>query len=258
MNHLKNLIYNLKSFYYRARVKKKIHISLNKPIISFSFDDVPYTALKNGVPILDKHDVKATFYIAMGLNSNNNEEDFDEKLNERFLSNTEIQLLDKNGHDIACHTYSHYMLNSGNANEMVMDSKKNVQSLQNILQGKKIKHFSYPYGQVSFKAKRLLSNYYKTMRSTRAGINSGNADLNFLLAVSIYSHNFDKEKIISLINQAVEKGGWLIFYTHSVNSTPNNYSCTPEQLDWVISQAANSGANLFSIAKAYDVIKNQC
>lgn len=37
------------------------------PLVSFTFDDVPDTALHNGAAILERHGVRGTFYIAGGL-----------------------------------------------------------------------------------------------------------------------------------------------------------------------------------------------
>ncbi|WP_037434922.1 polysaccharide deacetylase family protein, partial [Sinorhizobium fredii] len=37
------------------------------PLVSFTFDDVPDSALHEGAAILERYDVRGTFYIAGGL-----------------------------------------------------------------------------------------------------------------------------------------------------------------------------------------------
>ena len=70
-----------------------------------------------------------------------------------------------------------------------------------------------------------------------------------LRATSIYSSTFDKNKIKATIEEAEQFGGWLIFYTHGVDNNPDSYSCTPEQLEWVIRQCSESSAILLKISE---------
>ncbi len=220
---------------------------MQRPIISFTFDDVPRTAIINGQPILERHGIRATFYVAVGLSETNSiKSDSDD-----YFTPDDVLQLHSKGHDIACHTYSHYALDDGNANDLALDSAKNIESLGSIIGPDSIEHFSYPFGQVNFKAKKLLSKKYKTMRSSRPGINLGLTDLYLLRATSIYNPSFNKGSIKAVIEKAQRHGGWLIFYTHGVADEPDNYSCTPDQLEWVIQQCKKSDAEILSIADAY-------
>ncbi|MCB8835211.1 polysaccharide deacetylase family protein, partial [Escherichia coli] len=45
----------------------RLHIPVSRPVVSFTFDDVPDTALTNGARILEDHGVRGTFYIAGSL-----------------------------------------------------------------------------------------------------------------------------------------------------------------------------------------------
>jgi peptidoglycan/xylan/chitin deacetylase (PgdA/CDA1 family) len=42
-------------------------VAPRRPIVSFTFDDVPVSALANGATILEKHGVRGTFYVAGGI-----------------------------------------------------------------------------------------------------------------------------------------------------------------------------------------------
>jgi peptidoglycan/xylan/chitin deacetylase (PgdA/CDA1 family) len=253
MVNLKHFLRELRTRYYQAFVNKPVQINMERPIVSFTFDDVPRTAIINGQPILDSHNIKATFYVAMGLSQINSIEPDSEAY---FTSDDVLQLHTK-GHDIACHTYSHYALENGNANDLALDAAKNVELLKSTVESDSIKHFSYPFGQVNFKTKKMLSKKYKTMRSSRPGINFGVTDLYLLRATSIYSPTFDKKNIKSIIEKTRRYGGWLIFYTHGVADKPDNYSCTPDQLEWVIQQCKELNIEILSIADAYTKITSK-
>ena len=254
MADLQYLLRESKTRFLQSFANNRINIQLEKPIISFTFDDVPRTALVNGIPILDQYNIKATYYVAMGLScfqSSNNEL-------EAYLDPDDILELHRNGHDIACHTYSHYMLKTGTAKDLAHDADKNVRKLKALLGTTSIEHFSYPFGQVNFKEKKLLANSYKTMRSSRPGINTSKTDMHLLRATSIYNPTFEKNKLIKIIEDAERQRGWLIFYTHGVNNKPDAYSCKTEQLQWVIQQCLASSFRILPISEAYScIIKSQ-
>jgi peptidoglycan/xylan/chitin deacetylase (PgdA/CDA1 family) len=254
MSFFRNALQESKTRFYQSFVSNTHNIRLNQAIISISFDDVPRSAMDNGLAILDKHTIKATFYIATGLSISENQNKAE--ANDLYLNRRDIELLHQQGHDIGCHTYSHYRLNLGSADEMMLDAEKNLQTLSRWLDGKPIEHFSYPFGLVSLKAKKLLSKHYKTMRSSRPGINSKRTDFNLLRATSIYNPSFNESSMLEIITDTVERGGWLVLYTHGVDNIPAPYDCTPSQLDWVLEKAVASGAQILPVAKAYEVISN--
>ena len=255
MPTLKEYCQETKTRYYQSFANNRVPVRLERPIISITFDDVPRTALENGVPILDRHNIKATFYVATGLSKDSINKSRDENIKyESYLYPDDIAGLHLSGHNIACHTYSHYMLDSGSPEGLERDAYKNIEALKSILGPVPIEHFSYPFGQVNFKTKKLLSKYYKSMRSSRPGINLSPTDLNLLRATSIYNPTFNKAHIIKLIKTTEQYGGWLIFYTHGVEDFPDNYSCTPVQFEWLIKQCSKSTAQLLTVSDACNTI----
>jgi len=243
----------MKTIYYQSFANHRIKINLDKAIISFSFDDVPRSALINGVPLLDKYEIKSSFYVSAGLSEEqaNNKET-------AYLNSDDIISLHNAGHHIACHTYSHYMLKNGNANELAADAKKNVDRLQSMLGSTPIEHFSYPFGQVNLKEKKLLAKSYNTMRSSRPGINKSLADMFLLRAISIYNPHFDTQVLTNVIQKTEQAGGWLVFYTHGVEENPDDFSCTPEQFKWILQACVKSSAEILPVDLAYKKIIAAC
>ena len=254
MSLIHKALQETKTRIYQSFINDLHDIALDRAIISITFDDVPYSAMENGLPVLERHGVKATFYIATALSTANASTDSDTCTTERFLNRLNIEQLHQSGHDIACHTRSHYRLDQGDAAEMERDAVANVKTLSSWIEGKQIQHFSYPFGLVSFQAKKRLSKHYRTMRSSRPGINTKRSDLYLLRATSLYSPGFKKPALSNIIKEAVKQGGWLIIYTHGVSDNPGPYDCTPEQLDWTIGQAVESGARILTVADAYDTV----
>jgi len=249
MLKLKAILREIKTIFYQSLANHRVNINLDKAIISFSFDDVPRSALTKGVPLLDEYGLKATFYVSIGLSkmqSNTKETG--------YLNADDIVSLHNKGHHIACHTYSHYMLDKGNTNELVIDAERNVAKLHTILGSVPIKHFSYPFGQVNFREKKLLAKTYKTMRSSRPGINKSLSDMYLLRATCIYNPQFDKQFLSNIIQKTEQTGGWLIFYTHGVEENPDEYSCTPDQFNWVLQACVKSSADILPVDQAYNKI----
>ena len=50
---------------YRAR--RDLHFKLDRPVVSFTFDDFPRSAITNGSDLLEKENWLASFYVAAGL-----------------------------------------------------------------------------------------------------------------------------------------------------------------------------------------------
>jgi len=92
-------------------------------------------------------------------------------------------------------------------------------------------NFAYPYGDLSFAAKRALAPRYSSCRGIVQGFNAGLADLAELRATRIHARTYDAERFRDLIERNRAAGGWLIFYTHDVADAASRYGCTPEQLD---------------------------
>ena len=157
MNIFRRVLRQSKTMWMRSAYRKPVHIALDHPVVSLTFDDVPLSAYQLGVPILKEHNVKATFYVALGINSERSQ----------FLGPAEVVDLLKTGHEIGCHTYSHYRLSAGNPRDLALDAKKNREQLGRLLgHNNEPRNFSFPYGEISLGAKDKLRNSYQSLRSS--------------------------------------------------------------------------------------------
>jgi peptidoglycan/xylan/chitin deacetylase (PgdA/CDA1 family) len=244
----------LKNRYRRMLAARRLPIRMDRAVVSVTFDDVPRSAYLNGLPVLDSLGIKGTFYVAMGLCGASVAGAAADMQDHEHLAHADIIDLYARGHDIACHTYSHYRLDQGTPEGLVDDAARNVAALQQLLGGAPVEHFSYPFGQLDFRLKRLLSSRYKTMRSSCPGINDSATDLNLLLATSIYSRSFDRSALAGIVDAAMQSGAWLVLYTHGVTENPGAHDCTAEQLAWVLEYCRSSGAELLPVSAAYAAV----
>jgi hypothetical protein len=88
-----------------------------------------------------------------------------------ILARRTFRELAKAGHDIGCHTLTHYSLKRGSAQGLYEDARAGKQALESALAGPPIEHFSWPYEAVTAPAKALLHGTFATMRTSTPGVN---------------------------------------------------------------------------------------
>jgi peptidoglycan/xylan/chitin deacetylase (PgdA/CDA1 family) len=84
----------------RFMFRRPISIRVGQPLISFTFDDFPRTALLTGGEILKRHGVSGTYYTALGLLGE------DSPSGPLFIADDLRRALG-DGHELGCHTFSH-------------------------------------------------------------------------------------------------------------------------------------------------------
>jgi peptidoglycan/xylan/chitin deacetylase (PgdA/CDA1 family) len=220
-----------------------------RPIISFTFDDFPRSAVLNGARILEKHGARGTFYtagsfcgqIVDGITQYNAED---------------LTALFRQGHEIGCHTFRHRRVSSLSKGMLTEEVELNAAFIARHLPGAVMRSFAYPYGDVSFAGTFQLERTFAACRSTAFGINRGVADLGRLYAVRLYNDVIDHKKISTLVQEAVAPQSWLIFYTHDVDDEPSKYGCTPALFEHAVKTAASSGAEILPVVDALKAIRS--
>ncbi len=217
---------------------KKAGASLDNAFVSFTFDDVPECTFDYATPILDKYDVKATYYISGSLC---------EDKNAKCLGWEQIAKLLEKGHEIGCHTFGHLKAGCTSPEAFACDLQRNKQFFSQNFKSVDLDNFSYPNGSVGIWNKPLVNRLYSSARTTCCGINVQPVDLGFLLAYKLYSCKLNETDIDRLINQAKKLNGWLIFYTHDVCPNPSGNGCTPEFFEFTVKRAVESKVEILNI-----------
>jgi len=216
-------------------------ISSNVKQISFTFDDVPNSAFLNAQPILDKHKFKATFYLALSFL------DLDDQ-NENLYSKEHITKCLSNGHELGCHTYNHiHFYQNSNLNFVENNIRTNRDKLNELGIQETFQNFSYPYGEQTKKSKKIVSKIFKTGRGIDHGVNRNKVDLHNLKAVKLYEYLHTIDEIYSILEDFDKFGGWLIFYTHDVQTDFSKYGCSPEYFEKIVQKCKNLNIDIKTI-----------
>jgi peptidoglycan/xylan/chitin deacetylase (PgdA/CDA1 family) len=225
-----------------ALARRDVPIPCDHPLISFSFDDFPRTALTVGGSILQEAGVRGTYYAAPGLINTLNH------LGPHFCREDLLDLL-ATGHELASHTYSHASARTTGLANYVYEVEKGYQTLAETLGLNTSRQFAYPYGEITLRIKSSVGPKMQSCRGIYPGLNGPHVDLNLLRANRICGDTEELAPAKALIDENCRKKSWLIFYTHDVRPNPSPYGCTPALLEQVVRTAVESGARIATIAE---------
>ena len=229
----------------RLRPFRPAIISTATPIVSFTFDDVPDTALSAGATILERHGVRGTFYIAGGLAGRI-------EPRRRLIDLDGCRELAERGHEIGCHTFAHRPVRRLLGQTLPADLDRNADYLEAIDGGRGVRNFAFPYNAGSLTALGELSRRYRACRAGGDGINRGTVDLCFLKGMEIRQPEESAAALTGRIDEVVREPGWLIFFTHDVTASPTDHGCRPETLDRLVAYSLSEGCAVLTVDAALD------
>ncbi len=252
---MNDLLYRLNRRATAYLLRNEQIISPQRKIVTFTFDDAPSSAFKNGGYILINHGIAGTFYLSLSFlkgqtNSNS------------YFNINDLRTCISQGHELGCHTYNHlYFKDANNYNQILGDIRKNQISLEESGLGVKFENFAYPFGAQTYNAKKVVSGFYNTCRgiyygeNLKKGINVGKTDLNSLLAINLYEESNQLSNIYLLLEDFRKYGGWLIFYTHDVQEKYSQYGCSPAFFESVLIKCIDLGLEVMNIKSALAELK---
>ncbi len=193
---------------YRVKTEdKKISITFD---INWAENDQLYNILE----VLDKYNVKATFFI-MGGWVNYSEENRDKLIK-----------IKEGGHEIGNHSYIHPMFTKINETRMKEEIDKTNKILEDTI-GEKIKLFRFPSGDYNSKACEFV--YNQGMSSIQWDVDS----LDWKQTSAEYEYNRVMSKVAA--------GSILLFH--------NNAKYTPENLDKIINKLKGEGYEFVKVGE---------
>lgn len=213
-----------------------------RPMVSFTFDDVPHSAATVGAAALEAHGAHGTFYVSGTLVGER----------DKFWQHaTAAQLADLHarGHELGCHTYSHIRASDLDPTTLEAEIARNRACFEELVPGARLANFAFPYGVGTFRGKRQLAQHFRTSRSIVPGINRGRVDLQFLKAVPLIDREIDRARLDDLMDAAVADNGWLIFFGHDVCRRPSAYGCSEALLDHALKGAKRRDLAIVSVAE---------
>lgn len=223
--------------------RREVRLSNDRPLISFTFDDFPKTALFTGGAILKNRGLVGTYYAAAGLMGTTTEVG-------QIFDQADLTCLIEAGHELACHTYSHVSARKLSLNSYYEEVLRGQRALAQFAGASARLNFSYPFGEVTLNAKKEVGPAMPSCRGIYPGLDGPAIDLNLLHGNSIYGGLERFPSFRSLIDNNARKKTWLIFYTHDVQTNPGPYGCTPELFEKIVKTAVESGSEIVTVAEA--------
>lgn len=218
------------------------------PLISFTFDDFPRSALLVGGGILKRYGLSGTYYASFGLMGK------EAPTGKIFLSE-DIAVLFEQGHELGCHTFAHCDSWDTGAPAFEQSVIENDHVLQRLFPGSSFSTFAYPISPPRPQTKRTMARYFACCRGGGQTFNVGAMDLNYLSACFMEQSRNTPGKLKSLIDQNREARGWLIFATHDVCAVPTPYGCTPKFFEEIVQYAIDSGAQILPVGQAMETLR---
>jgi peptidoglycan/xylan/chitin deacetylase (PgdA/CDA1 family) len=234
----------------RVLFRKPLAIRAERPLISFTFDDFPRTALSAGGDILARNRAAGTYYTALGLLGSDGPSGPVCVVDD--LHNALAQ-----GHELGCHTYAH--CHSWDTRSEVFENSvvENRAVLEKLVPGADFKSFSYPIAEPRPLTKRNTGRHFLSCRGGGQTFNSGTADLNRLYGYFLEKTRDNLAAVKHVIDENQAARGWLIFATHDVTGDPSPYGCTPKFFADVVEYAVRSGASVLPVAEAVKVLQSR-
>src|SRR5258705_430898 len=155
--------------------RRRIRLANRTPVISFTFDDFPRSALHSGGGILQEYGVAGTYYTALGLMNA-------EAPVGRIFSEQDLHDVLGRGHELGCHTFDH--CDAWNTDPITFENSilRNRQALNGLLPGAFFSTLSYPLSNPRPRTKQKMEKYFLGCRGCSQQFNSGTIDLNYLRA----------------------------------------------------------------------------
>jgi len=221
---------------------RRVLLGTRGPIVSFTFDDFPRTALTVGGRILKSYGIRGTYYAAIGLMNKSNE------LGEQFRRE-DLDTLLGDGHELASHTFSHVSCRSVSCSKFRREVEKGRRAIEELTGRSDSGNFAFPFGEITLNGKRTVGPDVASSRGIWNGLNGPEVDLNLLLANSLYGDRDECAQVQELILDNERRRSWLIFYSHDVHHTPSRFGCTPALLEFAVSLASHRSARILTVAE---------
>jgi hypothetical protein len=220
-------------------------IDLQKPVITFTFDDFPRSAWLTGGAILERSGLRGTYYASLGLMGQT-------APTGAICLAEDVRALVERGHELGSHTFDHRHSWDTKTNVFERSILENQAALDSLLPGARFRTFSYPISPPRPRTKHVVGSHFAAARGGGQTFNAGQTDLNYLSAYFLEKMRHDRGAVKHLIADNRAACGWLIFATHDVCDRPTPYGCTPGFFEDIVECAVESGARIVPVAEALD------
>ncbi|RWX81116.1 hypothetical protein EPK99_01935 [Neorhizobium lilium] len=216
-------------------------LQLNRPVVSFTFDDFPQSAADAAAPALEDAGMRGTFYYAGGLAGRSEN-------GQKIAGPDTVSDLFRRGHEIGAHTHKHLDVHRTPTGALLDDVELNKKEIAQLTDGRAPTSFAYPFGKLDLRSKFVLRHQFTSLRGIQTGTNSGLVDLAHLKAQELYDCSSTLDGIGRILDRLATKPAWIIFYTHDVKRKPTDIGCSPEYFRQVVGEVERRNLPVATVA----------
>lgn len=215
---------------------------LKAPLVSFSFDDAPKSAITAGAAMLENAGARGTFYLT-GSHCGQSFEGVEQ------YSAEDVKLLHKNGHEIACHSFGHGRFRGRDDSQLSQDLSHNQAFFHDLVGANNLSldSFAYPYGEFDYQSRELIAERFLCGRGVYRGVNYGTMDFANLRTTPLEKRRFSTKYLQTHLAKAIKHNGWIIFFTHDIADDCTDYGSTPEILQETIDAVNAHGIEIVTV-----------
>jgi Polysaccharide deacetylase len=228
--------------------QRLVEISPPYPLVSFTFDDFPRSALSVAGALLESYGITGTYYVSLGL------------VGKRAPTGEICHLEDvkqvvEHGHELGCHTFDHCHAWETKPSDFEESILRNRDALTRAVPGALSPTLAYPISSPRPANKLRAARHFDCCRGGGQTFNSGRTDLNNLRAFFL-EQSRDRPGLIEwIVDRNVKSGGWLIFATHDVAENPTHFGCPTALFERIVRYVAGSGAMILPVYRAWTAIR---
>ena len=212
-------------------------VAPDRPVVSFTFDDFPKSAL-NGADVIEKHGGRAGFYACTSFLGQRSP-----VLGEMFDADTLGELRTR-GHEVGAHSHTHLDCAKTRLEQVERDIGENLVALAEAGHHETVSAFAFPYGETTYLVKRWVGDVFATGRGILPGFNLGETDRSQMRAVELGASDAHRRRAIAMLEACLRRKAWLFFFTHDVGASPTTYGAPLDLIEELAARAADGGAIL--------------
>jgi peptidoglycan/xylan/chitin deacetylase (PgdA/CDA1 family) len=214
---------------------------IDRPMVTFAFDDTPASAVRAGAPILESRGVRGTYFFCAGLAGESGHMG-------EYATREDMKRVAEAGHEIGCHTYSH--IDCGQASGVEVDDELglNAAMLSDWGIADRLETFAYPYGDVGFPGKREAAQRFALSRGLHPGLIEHGSDLAQAPSVGIEGED-GEAKARTWLDRAFHRKAWVILFTHGVEDKPTPFGAAADALARLVDEALARGFEVVTAAE---------
>lgn len=220
-------------------------VGFNRGLVSLTFDDGWQSQYTNALPLLNTYHDKATFYLCPDFFNTPN-----------YMTMNQATTVQQAGNEIASHTMNHPDLTGLDSSALNFQLSQSRQFLQQNF-GTTITDFATPYGAYNRQVVGAIQQYYDSHRSTDIGYNSKDNFNVYNIRTQVVLSTTSVSDVNGWIQTAIQDRVWLVLVFHQVDTSGNQYSITPANLDAILASINSKGLPVETIQQASNEIKPQ-